>query len=302
LLKANREGSVIRSMTAFGRAERTDELGSFLVELHSVNRKHLEVDVNLPRELAQLEPLTRQRLGSVLGRGKITCAVCARLAPGEAQSVEPNEPLARMVKESYEQLRDALGYSEPVSFETIARNKEVLLFRNGTADAERFWPSVEAALEAAIAQLVAMKAAEGATITDDFRGRLEAIGQHTDAIESAAPRAIERYRVRLDERLQQLALELVDNEDRLVREVAILAEKLDVTEEIVRLRSHVEQFRAYLDGNDTCVGRTLEFLTQEMHRELNTIGSKSQELEITNRVVLAKSELEKIREQVRNVE
>ena len=293
---------MIRSMTALGRAERADELGTFLVELQSVNRKHLEVDVNLPRELGQLEPLARQRLSGVLGRGKITCYVCARLAPGEAQSVEPNEPLARMVKESYEQLRVALGYSEPVAFETIARNKEVLSFRNGTTNAERFWPSVEEPLGTAIEQLVAMKLAEGKTITEDFRGRLEAIRRHADAIETVAPGAVERYRARLDERLQQLALELVDNEDRLVREAAILAEKLDITEEIVRLRSHVEQFRTYLDGNDTCVGRTLEFLTQEMHRELNTIGSKSQELEITNRVVLAKSELEKIREQVRNVE
>jgi uncharacterized protein (TIGR00255 family) len=289
-------------MTAFGRGERTDELGYFLIELQSVNRKHLEIDINLPRELVQLEPYVRTHLGGALSRGKITCTVCARLAPGQAQAVEPNEPLARMIKESYERLRSALGYAEPVAFEAIARNKEILTFRNGTAEAERFWPSVEAPLGTAVEQLVRMKAAEGGAITNDLRARLDEIAAHVGAIEQAAPRAVERYRERLTERLRELAVELVDNEDRLVREAAILAEKLDITEETVRLRSHIEQFRSYLDRDETSVGRTLEFLTQEMHRELNTIGNKSQEIEITNRVVLAKSELEKIREQIRNVE
>jgi uncharacterized protein (TIGR00255 family) len=292
---------VIRSMTAFGRGERTDELGTFLVELQSVNRKHLEIDVNLPRELGQLEPCVRKRLAAA-GRGKVSCTVVARLAPGEAQSVEPNEPLARMVKDSYEQLRDALGYEGPVGFETIARNKEVLTFRNGTADVERFWPAVEAPLGEALAQLLQMKATEGEAIRADFEGRLAEIIAHVDAVERAAPRAVERFRERVTERLRELAVELVDNEDRLVREAAILADKLDISEELMRLRSHVEQFRTYLLGDEACVGRTLEFLAQEMHRELNTIGNKSQELEITNHVVLAKSALEKIREQVRNVE
>jgi len=178
----------------------------------------------------------------------------------------------------------------------------VLTIRNGEMDAARMWPAVQAALDAALEQLIAMKLAEGEAISTDIRGRLEAIVEHTAAIEAAAPRAVERYRERLTERVQELALELVDNEDRIVREVAILAEKLDITEELVRLRSHVEQFRTYLDGEDTGVGRTLDFLSQEMHRELNTIGNKAAELEITQRVVLAKSELEKIREQVQNVE
>jgi uncharacterized protein (TIGR00255 family) len=293
---------VIRSMTAFGRGERTDALGYFLVELQSVNRKHLEIDVNLPRELVPVEPHVRAHLGPALGRGKVTCTVCARLAPGEAQAVAPNEPLAQMIKESYERLRQALGYTEPVAFEVIARNKEVLTFQNGGLDADRFWPSIRAALDDAVAQLVQMKATEGEAITTDFRARLDEIVEHVDAIEAVAPRAVERYRERLEARLRELAADLVDNPDRLVREAAIFADKLDITEEIVRLRSHVEQFRGYLDAGETSVGRTLEFLSQEMHRELNTIGSKSQEIEITNRVVLAKSELEKIREQVRNVE
>lgn len=293
---------MIRSMTAYGRGERTDELGYFLVELQSVNRKRLDVDVSLPREFGQLEPQVRSHLSRALGRGKVSCYVSVRLTPGEAQSVEPNEPLARMLKESYERLREALGYTEPVPFEVIARTKEVLTIRNGEADAARFWPAVQAPLGAALEQLIAMKLAEGEAIAGDVRGRLEAILEHTAAIEAAAPHAVERYRERLTERVRELALELVDNEDRIVREVAFLAEKLDVTEELVRLRSHVEQFRTYLDGDDTSVGRTLDFLSQEMHRELNTIGNKSTELEITQRVVLAKSELEKIREQVQNIE
>jgi uncharacterized protein (TIGR00255 family) len=293
---------VIRSMTAFGRGEDTNELGHFVVEIQSVNRKHLEIDVNLPRELSQLEPQVRSRINSALGRGKVTCTLCARLAPGQAHSVEPNEPLAHMIKASYEQLRQALGYDEPVKFDAIARNKEVLTHNNHVGDPGLFWPSVSDALASALEQLETMKLAEGQMIADDFRQRLEAIAGHAYAVEQAAPHAVERYRARLSERLRELAIELVDNEDRLVREAAILAEKLDITEEIVRLRSHIEQFRTYLDSNDTSVGRTLDFLSQEMHRELNTIGSKSQDLEVTNRVVLAKSELEKIREQVRNVE
>ncbi len=293
---------MIRSMTAFGRGEAIDELGHFIVEIQSVNRKHLEVDINLPRELGQLDPQVRSRVNGALGRGKVTCTLCARLAPGQAHNVEPNEALAHMIKASYEQLRQALGYDEPVKFDAIARNKEVLTHNNHVGDPGIFWPPVGAALNSALAQLTAMKTAEGQVITDDFRQRLDAIAGHVDAIEQAAPHAVERYRARLGERLRELAIELVDNEDRLVREAAILAEKLDITEEIVRLRSHVEQFRAYLGSDEVSVGRTLEFLTQEMHRELNTIGSKSQELDITNRVVLAKSELEKIREQVRNVE
>ncbi|MBN1917198.1 MAG: YicC family protein [Verrucomicrobia bacterium] len=292
---------MIRSMTAFGRGEHTDEHGTVLVELQSVNRKHLEIDVNLPRELSALEPQVRRRLAAA-GRGKVNCTVSARLAAGETQAVEPNEPLARMVKESYQQLRDALGYDGPVAFETIARNKEVLTFRNGTADAERFWPAVEAPLDEALTRLLEMKTTEGEAIRRDFEGRLGEIVAHVDAIEQAAPAAVERFRQRVTERLRELAIELVDNGDRLVREAAILADKLDISEELMRLRSHVEQFHSYLRADDPAVGRTLEFLTQEMHRELNTMGNKSQELDITNRVVLAKSALEKIREQVRNVE
>lgn len=300
--RKTREGNVIRSMTAFGRSEHADELGSFLVEIQSVNRKHLEVDINLPRELGQLEPHVRKRLSGALGRGRVSCYVGARLAPGQAQTVEPNEPLARMVKESYEQLRDSLGYSQPIPFDLIARTKEVLTFRNSGGDVERFWPVIEAALEAALEQLIAMKLAEGEAMHKDIQTRLGAILEHVTAIEVVGPAAAERYRERLTERLNELAAELVDNEERIVREAAILADKLDITEELVRLRSHVEQFRSYLESDATSVGRTLEFLTQEMHRELNTVGNKSSEAEITNRVVLAKSELEKIREQVQNVE
>jgi len=293
---------VIRSMTAFGRSEQTDELGSFLVELQSVNRKRLEIEVTLPRELTPLEPHVRKRLSQALGRGRVTCSITARLAPGQAQTVEPNEPLARMIKQSYERLRDALGYDTPVPFELVARTKDVLTVQNESLEVERVWRSVKVPLEAALEQLVAMKRAEGEAMSTDLRARLEAILEHGAAIEAVAPRAVEQYRERLTERLRELAVELVDNEDRLVREAAILAEKLDITEELVRLRSHVEQCRASLASDAPSDGRTLEFLAQEMHREINTLGNKSADIEITNRVVLAKSELEKIREQVQNIE
>jgi uncharacterized protein (TIGR00255 family) len=287
-------------MTAFGRAEHRTRKGRFSVEIQSLNRKYREIFISLPRIFSHFEPRVRKAIEDTLLRGKVSVNVSVELDPGSVNLVRPNVGLARSLLKSYRTLAEELGFNKEIDFSYIVRNREVIENVEELEKPEEFWPHLEKALQKAIREILKMKKTEGREIATDFRARLQNIAGSLSGIRKNARDAVGKYRKRLMERIRDVANHL-ENEEKILREVAIYADRTDITEEITRLRSHIKQFGAYMRSSDP-VGRTLDFLVQEMHRETNTIGAKSSDLDIANSVVVIKSELEKIREQVQNVE
>lgn len=293
---------MIRSMTGFGRAPFEVEGIPFGVEIRTVNHRHLDLSVRLPRGLAALEPVAKRRLQERFRRGKVEVSVSA--PPGAtAAHLELDAGLARRYLAFAAELRaqgvpGELDVARLLALPGVARLVEV--------------PPAEEALEAALGAAVdraaeavcAMREAEGRALETELRGRLEGVGRLVSALEARAGGVVEAARERLRRRAEQLRQEtgLLD-EARLHQEVVIAADRLDVTEELVRLHSHLDQFRAVLDGaGDEPVGRRLDFLLQELGREANTVGSKGSDAEAAHLVVELKTELERLREQVQNVE
>ncbi|MDJ0788807.1 MAG: YicC/YloC family endoribonuclease [Myxococcota bacterium] len=296
---------MIQSMTGFGRATCEVQGLSFAVEVRTVNHRHLDVSLRAPRLAAAAEPALRKRVASCFGRGKVEVGISVQAGTGAAASVELDADLAGAYVGFAEQLRrehgleGALGPAELLQLPGVARLVEESIPEE----------TLEAALLDAAGRAAeaarAMREVEGQALERELRGRLESVSGLVDALESRTEGVVEAARERLRKRAEQLKSEtgLLD-EARLHQEVVIAADKLDVNEELVRLRSHVEQYHASLDGAEagTPVGRRLDFLLQELVREANTVGSKGNDADVAHLVVDLKTELERMREQVQNIE
>jgi uncharacterized protein (TIGR00255 family) len=292
---------MIESMTGFGRGSAERDGLTAIVEMRSVNSRFCEVAVRLPRTLSDREPEVQSRIKHALSRGRVNVQVHLDMAPDDALPLRVDAEAAKSHAKLLESLRLAAGITEPLRLEHLLSFSESLFIPEETsATAEQQWAVAQAALEEAIANLQAMRLQEGRALHDDLIARIVAIEQQLEAVETRAPERVQEARRRLQERLQEwLADDRLDPE-RLEFEVVMLADKLDVTEECVRLRSHLQLFREGLEG-DEAVGRKLNFLVQEINREVNTIGSKANDAEMAHRAVQMKEELEKIREQVQNI-
>jgi uncharacterized protein (TIGR00255 family) len=292
-----------RSMTGFGVGRATVGAEEIAVELRSVNHKFCEVKPRLPRELASFEPALVKAVKDRLVRGAVD--LLARRERGSQGSVAVpivDAALAREYQRAFRELAQALGSSElvpPVAL--VAQQPGVLRLEEVPADPDDAQRALGAALAQALDALVAMREAEGASIAADLLARIDRVEKTIAELVALAPRAVEEYRARLTERIAELSRDVAVDPQRLVQEVAIFAERTDVAEEMTRLRSHLAQFRALLAGAEPS-GRRMDFIVQEMHREVNTTGSKSHHPEISTRVVALKAEIERIREQVQNVE
>ena len=289
------------SMTGFGAASAETGGETVVVELRSVNHRYCDVKARLPRELAFLEPMVVARVKGRLERG--ACEVSLRhsgTAPGTGR-VRLDLALARDHLARLEELAAALGLEGRPILRDVSTAEGVITL----GDAELDLPRVEAlaaeALDAALEQLVAMRAREGESLTADLEARLARIGAWVVEVEAEAPQAVEAWRARMEARVADLAEGVEIDPGRLAGEIAILADKSDVAEELTRLNSHLGHFRELLAG-EGAVGRKLDFLVQEMNREVNTIGAKSQSTAIAERVVELKAEIERVREQVQNLE
>jgi uncharacterized protein (TIGR00255 family) len=296
---------MIRSMTGFGRATfRVEDLALDL-ELRSVNHRYLDVRVRMPRLLTALESEVRTRIQQRLGRGKVDASVTAPGGSAPAPRLEIDREAARDYVRVATELRERDGVPGTLDVSALLALPGVARFVEPEVSAEAVRRELLAATDAALEGLDAMRAAEGEALERDMRGRLEQIGGRVSTLEGRAGLVAEAVRERLRRRAEQLEREtgLLD-EARLHQEVVMAADRLDVTEEIVRLRSHVEQFGRVLDeaapGNP--VGRRLDFLLQEFGREANTIGSKGSDAPIAHEIVELKAEIERLREQVQNVE
>lgn len=288
-------------MTGYGRGQSVHQGAKFTVELNSVNRKQSDVVVSLPRELVELEPRVRDTINTEVTRGRLTVVIAFHAGAGAPQSMALDRVLARSYLKAMRDLQSELQVPGEINIETILRAPGVLKAPEEQLAPDDVWPSVEAALKAALADLLKMREAEGRHLARDLEKRMKIVRECVRKVKKIVPGVVKRYRETLQERIQRAGIELPIDDERLVKEVVVFADKSDVTEELTRLESHFEQFAAHLK-KDEPVGRTLEFMCQEIGREFNTLGAKANDVEISQLVVTCKAEMEKIREQVANIE
>ena len=292
----------MKSMTGYGRGEASRDGIKITTEITSVNRKQSEITVYLPRELEPLEAQARAELNKRIARGRVTVKVGLHAAEALPGQVEVNVAVAKAYVDELRKMARDLKIADNISLEALVRLPGVLGAGDEVTDAEKFWPILEQALAGAMEALVKMRAKEGAHLAKDLQGRIKAMRKGVATIKAAAPEMVKRYREQLQQRIANAGLPLPPEEDeRLLKEVVYFADRSDISEELARLQSHFKQFEDCAKSDEP-VGRTLDFLAQEMNREINTIGSKAQDSEIAREVVQFKAELEKFREQVQNVE
>jgi uncharacterized protein (TIGR00255 family) len=291
---------MIRSMTGFGAGRASHGGEEIDVEVRSVNHKFCEVKVRLPREISALEVEIGRAVKERLARGGVEVSV-RRTSTRASATPRVDLALAAEYARAFEELRQRLGLADAVSLSEILDAEGVVTLEERAADLESARRAVGQALSQALDRLAAMREREGEALARDVSARLELVESVVGRVERLAPQSVEHHRARLQERLQELTRGFSVDPARLAQEVALFADRIDVAEEITRLRSHLAQARALMAGGDPA-GRKMEFLVQEMHREVNTIGSKSQSAEIAPLVVALKAEIERMREQVQNVE
>lgn len=293
--------SLVTSMTGFGRGEVTANDLTAVVEIRSVNSRYLEVSSRLPRSLSLRENEIKEIIRKQVVRGKISIVVSVERSNGEATALRINPSTARTYYRLLTDLKKALRLRETIKLEHLLQFSDILEQEEGVSADDTEWEGVRKALEAALVGFQQMRRQEGGELAADFRSRIGVLTQRLDEIETLSRGQVPRERERLRERIKQLIESEKIDEGRLELEIALLADRLDVTEECVRFRSHNKFFLEGLQG-DEAAGRRLNFLVQEMNREVNTIGSKSSAQEIAHLVVGMKEELEKIREQLQNIE
>ena len=288
-------------MTGFGRGSAVTGAWLAKVELSTVNRKQAEVVVQLPRELAQIEGRIRKQVQGTVSRGRVQVSVNLEHAEGGPAAVQVDAPLASAFEAAFIALSGLIGRDVVPSAADFLRQPGVLAIGSREMDAESAWLAIEPALDEALAQLTTMRTREGADLLADFTARLHTLDVLRQRIAAAAPDRPLRQRELLLKRLRDLGLELDPTDERVLKELALFADRCDITEELTRLDSHCAKFREYMQAAEP-PGRALDFLCQEIFREFNTIGSKANDAAIAQTIVEAKTELEKIREQVQNVE
>lgn len=288
-------------MTGFGRGSAATDTWQAGVEISAVNRKQAEVVVQAPRELNELDARIRKAVLAVVSRGRIQVSINIERTLFAAADFQIDTALALSFSRTFSELEKIVGYPVPPAASDFLRQPGLIAAGNSELDAEAAWLAIEPALAAALNQLAAMRESEGGHLKSDFLARLETLVSFARKIAAEAPGRPVRQREMLHKRLRDAGLELDPADERVVKEIALFADRCDVSEEITRLDSHFAKFREYLDAAEP-PGRALDFLCQELFREFNTIGSKANDASIAQTIVEAKTELEKIREQVQNVE
>lgn len=292
---------MINSMTGYGKGESQAGNATLTVEIKTVNHRYADITVKLPRTLMALENEIRRQVGQQLKRGKID--VFVNFGQSEESSVVPvlNRPLALAYRDLFTTMRNELGLSGGVTLEMVLSQKDVIQLREAESSIESLQACLAEALERALGQVVVMRRNEGAATADDLRERLEQLDLLLGTVEQRAPLIPHEWQAKLTERLARLQQNHEWDPQRVAQEVAVYADRCDISEELVRFRSHLGQFRGLFDDAEP-VGRRMDFLVQELNREVNTMGSKSNDADLTRTVVSMKAELEKIREQVQNIE
>jgi uncharacterized protein (TIGR00255 family) len=289
------------SMTGYGSAKGVVEGLEVTVELKSVNNRYLDCNVRMPRNFLFAEETVKQAVSASVGRGKVDVFVSSASSANSDMTVAINHELAKGYFDAVSSIAKELGIETGLTANQIARYPDVLVLEKREMDKEVAAKELYDVAEAAVAEFNKMRAREGQRLKEDMLSKLESIESLVGFVETRSPQIVEEYRHRLEAKLREVLEEKALDEHRMVTEAAIFADRTAVDEETVRLRSHISQFRQMLDGGSP-VGRKLDFLIQEFNRESNTIGSKCNDATLARVVVDLKSEIEKIREQVQNIE
>ena len=292
---------MLKSMTGFGRA--TSEAGGYFitVELKSVNHRYFDFNCRLPRQYGFAEEKLKSYINSRVSRGKIECFLGLEALKTDDADVVVNHTLASTYVKALKELSETYGLKEDYGPSTVARFPDVLVLRKADEDEEKLWSLIEPVVSAAVDKFVTMRETEGEKMKRDIDSRADYILDCVSYIEKRSPETVKEYNDKLIARVHELIGDVSLDESRIIQEVAIFADKVAVAEETVRLRSHISQLKTFLDSEEP-VGRKMDFLVQEINREANTIGSKASDVDIARKVVDIKAEVEKIREQIQNIE
>ena len=292
---------MVKSMTGYGRAREMRNGRDITVEVRSVNNRYLDCTVKMPRAYIFAEDRMKARVQQAISRGKVDVFVTIDASAADAAVVAVNEPLARGYYDALTRLKTMFDLSGDITPEVLAKFPDVLAVTKAEEDVEAMAADICAVLDDALASYNAMRAVEGEKLAADVAGRITTIEAVVGKVEERSPQTVAAYRQRLEAKMQEVLQSTTIDESRILTEAAIFADKIAVDEETVRLRSHIAQLQAMLVSGEP-VGRKLDFLIQEVNRECNTIGSKCNDLTIAQDVVNMKAEVEKIREQVQNME
>jgi len=289
-------------MTAFGRGENEENNTLYSVEIKTLNNRYRDIIVRMPNSLQEFEEEIKARILSRIKRGRIEITLQASKKDKDVNyNLDLNVPLFKSYLNIFQRMSSEFGLSDMVRPDYLCQIKDMIIMKPDETDPDELRACIVRALDQALDSLDVMRTQEGKAIEDDFSLRLDLIGMHLKVIEERSPAVVIEYRDKLKNRVEALAEDIQADEGRLSQEIAIFASRCDITEEIVRTRSHLKQFRNYMTMDDS-VGRRLDFLTQELNREINTIASKASDSLISTRAVEVKAELEKLREQIQNVE
>ncbi len=288
-------------MTGYGRAEQTIDGWQITIEIAAVNRKQTDIVLHLPSGLAALEADLKKQIAQQVLRGRATARVTIESTDSGSSEIHLDESLATQYLTLIQSLEKQSGRAILTSGADLLRVPGAFTFESKNLPADELQDSIGKVLTEGLDALIKMQDAEGKNLHEDLEARLKFIENKLEQIAAASPAVVERYRKNLHQRLTEAGLDLDLNDERLLREIGLFADRCDVSEEITRAKSHIKQFRTYMNAEDA-VGRSLDFLCQEFNREVNTIGSKANDAQLAQHVVETKTELEKIREQVQNIQ
>lgn len=292
---------MIRSMTGYGKQSLIVEKREYQVEIKSVNHRYLDINIKLPKSISYLEDTIKKEISAKIKRGKIDVFITFENNSQEGKNITINKELAKLYIEQLKQLAQEEKISSNIEVMDIAKLPDILVVKNDEED-ERIQNELIEVVQGAISKIIEMKNVEGSKIEQDLLQRIDKIENKIMEISAKSTGLIEEYVVKLEKRIKEILKTEELDKSRLAQEVVIYADKCSIEEEVTRLKSHIYQFRNLISDNNETIGKKLDFLIQEMNRETNTIGSKANNLEITNGVIDIKTELEDIREQIQNIE
>lgn len=293
---------MIKSMTGFGRCEVTEGERKFTVEMKGVNHRYLDVNIRMPKKLNFFETAIRNQMKKSIQRGKVDLFITYEDLSESQVSLKYNETLAAEYLSYFKKMEEKFSLENDIRVSTLSRCPEVLTMEEQVMDEEELWKGLEKALDGAIAQFVETRTLEGENLKKDIIAKLDGLLEVVAYIEERSPQILAEYREKLENKVKELLADTQLDEGRIAAEVVVFADKICTDEEVVRLRSHIVHMKETLQSDESGIGRKLDFIAQEMNREANTILSKANDLKVSNAGISLKTEIEKVREQIQNIE
>ena len=294
--------NMLKSMTGFGRCEVSEGDRKFTVEMKGVNHRYLDANIRMPKKLNFFDSAIRTVLKQYVTRGKVDIFITYEDLTENQVSLKYNESLAKEYLDAFKKMEETFGLENDIRVSTVSRCPEVLTMEEQSADEDELWKGLKKALEGALKQFVETRGIEGENLKNDIIAKLDGMSEKVACIEVRSPEIVAEYRAKLEEKVKELLADTQMDEGRIAAEVVIFADKICTDEEVVRLKSHIAHMKETFATEENGIGRKLDFIAQEMNREANTILSKANDIEVSNYAIDLKTEIEKVREQIQNIE